>query len=367
MSSGSLTGTHALTLAMDGNLTGWELPRMLPVFSMANLSMPTISPGGKYVAASTGTGLCVIEISTGMLVGLVPDLGLVKCANWNPAGTRIALVTSEGDNRILSILDVTTGGMSSSIPLLFTYRTVKWCSDRYLLLDDSKLIDIDQQGVAWTYTLNTSFPVPHSQSTDAIFLCQGGPAGRIQVQSLPAPREEATLTEFACKRAVVLNPGDTCAVGYRLTHPAHDPTTQAAIRREIEGLLAQKKIRIDPKAKVTITLTSSETTTGTASETVQRFRDFKEETVTYTKKRGDFSIAIEVEGHTLWSRPTTTGTGLGFGHFQLKPGETVGQYIEELYLSNSKRAFNSITIPSRVKYPEAINGAGTTDIRAFEP
>ncbi|MEZ6064534.1 MAG: hypothetical protein R3B90_02240 [Planctomycetaceae bacterium] len=352
---------HVVALSGDGELACWSLPEVTPVFHTYKASQPAVSPTGKYVGYCDGSNYRFIETATGNVVGHIPDVGRVQAAAWQPSGGRVALLSEHKAGYYLFTVDVASGEISPPFPVPVISGHLSWCGDDYVLIDQSKLLDVRQKGVAWTYLLAQGDMIPVAGSSDVFYLAAGGARGRISRSELPTSGERSRLDGLDLTPNIVLKPGEACAVEYRLSHPSHDQGMQSEIKQLFERQLTEHNIKVDPAAPVKLIISSSETSGEQINQTYHRFGQGDEQ-VSYTAKSGQFRAAFEVGGQTAWQHTTNSGKG-GF-MVSTREGQTIEQSLEESYQGASKNAFQSFQLPPFVFSPESANGAGTTTLSA---
>ncbi|MAG93080.1 MAG: hypothetical protein CMJ48_04960 [Planctomycetaceae bacterium] len=145
--------THVVTLSGSGQVVVWQVPEMKALVSASNASQPALSAGGKYLSYSDGRTYYFVEVATGGLVGKVPDVGDVQSAAYHPNGMRLALISSHNGGYYLFTVDLPTGTVSAPFPVPVVSGFLRWFGERYVLLDNRKLVDVEQKVVAWTYEL----------------------------------------------------------------------------------------------------------------------------------------------------------------------------------------------------------------------
>jgi WD40 repeat protein len=349
--------THCITLSGEGHLCGWNLPAVEPYFSVHGASVPSLSPGGKYLGYCDGSSFNFVDVANGQLVGTIPDVGRVQGAAWHPNGNRLALLSEHNAGYYLFAVDVSNGQVSPPFPVPVISSFLQWCGDSYVLIDNSKLVDVDQKGVAWSYTLAQGDAIPLAQSTQFAFLESGGQRGRVQVRDMPGGPETGRLQGAKVTLDLVLKPGEKCAVEYRLSHPSHDQNFQQGVRQKVESQLAAHQITIDPSAPVKLIVTSSERPGEMINTTYTVFGSGYQE-VSYQDKLATFRVHFETNGQTCWENQSGANKG-GF-FVTVQEGQTIEQALEENYQSSCKAAFSWLQLPPFVFSPQGANGAGTT-------
>lgn len=108
----------------------------------------TLTPGKKYIAYPTSTGILMIESLTGDVVGAFEDtktLGHVSNLAFSPDGTRLCCWFLD----VLTVWDVTTGKRLESMTVLGTGQPY-WIDDQYIFASGI-LIDMKRKVPIWNY------------------------------------------------------------------------------------------------------------------------------------------------------------------------------------------------------------------------
>ncbi|MGL6225832.1 MAG: SHD1 domain-containing protein [Thermoguttaceae bacterium] len=142
---------HVLFCSPSKTLLLMNIVRRKPVWTSNDTGFIvyslSLTPGKKYIAYPTSTGILMIESLTGEVVGAFEDsktFGPVNLA-FSPDGTRLCGWFSD----VLTIWDATTGKRLESMTVLGAGQPF-WVDDQYILVS-GLLVDIKRKVPIWNY------------------------------------------------------------------------------------------------------------------------------------------------------------------------------------------------------------------------
>lgn len=149
-----------LTASVAGKVVLWESPQCRAVYSIGPYpSGWTLSPGHKYLAASNGTGIDLLEAANGELRGRLTFPANLKPEDclaiaFRPDDEALAAVVRTPQNQVeLARWELKSGASLGHFPLTETSPDLQWCRDMRFVLHDRTLIDLERRRPVWTYLL----------------------------------------------------------------------------------------------------------------------------------------------------------------------------------------------------------------------
>ena len=352
---------RALTLNAAGRLIVWQLPEVKAVLAIDNASQPALSPTGKYLSYSDGLAYYFVDLATGELRGRIADVGEVNAAAYHPNGDKLALLSSHKGAYYLFEVDLKTGNASAPFPVPVLSAFLHWCDDRYVLLDNQKLVDIQQRVVAWTYELPAGDHLPTSPDGRHWFIADQGGKPTLTAAKLPGASAEAELAGAALQPEFLLQPGGKCSLNIQLSNLG-DGAYSAEIEKLLRDQLAKHKIGVEAGQPVTLTLTATETQGETVKRTFSAFGRLGGEEISLTLKSMDCRAAYEAAGGSGWDNSAKFSNEIWF--LRREKDQTIEQAIQASYLNNVKGYFRSIVLPPYVFTPKSAHGVGKTPLGA---
>lgn len=352
---------HALTLSGAGQLVGWDLAEARATFAAQNASQPSSSPGGRYAGYCDGQAYYFVELASGALVGRVPDVSDVQAVAWHPGGARVALLSSHAAAYYLFTIDVASGAVSPPFPVPVISGHLRWFGDRYVLLDHSKLIDVDQKVVAWTYALPAGDHLPMAPDDRHWFVADNGGKPLLDVSAVPDRQAQSQLSGASLAPEFVLQPGGTCSLSLQLNHAAIDASARQQIEKLLRDQLAKNKITVANGQPVTLQVTVSETVGQTVEREYSAIgRGTGSTKVSFALKTAKFHVAFLTGGQTAWEWTSHASNDQWF--VSHKENESIPDVLERNYQASIKRGFDGVMLPPYVFSPTSANGLGTTEL-----
>ena len=352
--------SHLVTLSGAGRLVAWDVDETKAIFAAENVSQPAASPGGRYVSYCDGQACYIVETATGVLVGRIPDVSDVQAVAWHPDGSRIALLSQHSAAYYLFTVDVASGTVSPPFPVPVISGHLRWFGDRYVLLDHTKLIDVDQKVVAWTYALPAGDPLPTGPDDRHWFIADSGGKALLEAMELPDRQAQTRLAGATLAPAFVLQPGGTCSLSLQLNHAAIDGATRQAIETGLREQLTRNKITVAGSQPVTLQVSITETMGQTVEREYSSIGRGQDTKISFTLKTAKFQVAFISGGQTAWEWTSHASNDQWFIHH--KENESITDVLERDYQSSVRNGFNYVTLPPYVFSPTSANGLGTTQL-----
>ncbi len=350
---------RALTLSAAGRLIVWQVPEVKAVIGVDNASQPAVSPTGKYLSYSDGVAYYFVDLATGELRGRIPDVGEVSAAAYHPNGEQLALLSSHKGAYYLFTVDLKTGTASPPFPVPVLSAFLHWCGDRYVLLDNPKLVDIQQRVVAWTYELKSGDHLPTSPDGRHWFIMDQGGKPMLTAAKLPSAAAEAQLAGAVLQPEFVLQPGGKCSVSLQLGTVA-DAGFNSEMEKLVRDQLAKNRITVEAGQTVTLIMTATETAGETTKRNYSAFGRLGGEEISFTLKKMVCRTAFEADGGSGWDNSATFSNDIWF--LRREKDQSIEQAIQASYLGSVKSHFRSVVLPPYVFTPKSAYGIGTTSL-----
>lgn len=355
-----IANNRALTLNLAGRLVVWDLPQPKAIWEIQQVSQPLVSPAGRYLSYATGTGYHFVELETGKLCGSLRGLGEVHAAAYHPSGQRLALLSSRAEGYCLQFVDLRTGTVSKPFPVPVLSGFLRWCGDRYLLLDERRLVDIEQQAVVWTYEVAIGDHLPTSPDGRHWYVSEIKGIPTLSATTIPGPSVSEQLAGRSLKPEIVLQPGGACSLKLQLGSVA-SPDYVAELEQSLKQKLAAHQIKVQPGHPVSLLLTTKEEFGETVTQTYHKFGSLNDEKVTYPRKTMRLRVTFDGPGETGWEYYDSATNHAGF-MIQLKPNQTIVDSIQESYIFGCRHFFNSIELPPCIFTKQSTEGIGSSTL-----
>jgi WD40 repeat protein len=354
---------HVVTLSGDGQLVAWRLPDATPVFLARDASQPSFSSGGRFVGYSDGKSYHFVELATGEPVGRIPDVGDVAAAAFHRDGTRFALLSSHKGGYYLFTADVTSGQVSPPFPVPVLSGHFRWFGDRYVLIDNRKLVDVEQRVVAWSYDLPAGDHLPVAPDARHWFLADVGGKPMLNAAEVPDRTALSRLGSATLAPEFILQPGQSCTLSVQFNHPALDGAYRQEIEKKIAADLAGNRITVAAGQPVTLALTATEQAGATITHEYRGIGFGSGpgvQEVSYQGKTGTCRAAFTYGGETAWE---TSGTSTNDQWFVSRSeNESIEQAVQRQYHASVQHFFRNLVLPPYVFTPKSANGLGATQL-----
>lgn len=354
---------HILARSFDGELSCYALKTATQLWSakpgLANTDV--LSATGKYVAASTGKSIAILEPISGKVLGGIDLNGCpAQSLAFKPDGKAIA---AAGQDEV-AVWDLSKGAIiSDSWAVGAPGQHVEWGQGNYVLLDHAHLVSLDKQLAVWTY--EGVGPAMHGQlgqvwngrmyyTSDA---ASPGAPHRPVVASVALPDERvAAKIVVSGEPKLALKPGSSVSL---------DVQVPASIRRQVIDSLTSKLkdngVTIANDAPVSMTVKEEPGETREISYRRIGFRAFGQ-TDKVRVKEVKRLITISIDGQApAWQRG---GTMMPPMFLSLKEGQSIDQAVNDA-MKPSPLFYQSVRIPKLI--PEQPDGFGVTPLSATGP
>ena len=97
---------------------------------------------------------------------------------------------------------------------------LRWFGDRYLLVDNHKLVDVEQKAVAWSYTLIAGDHVPQSPDERHWYVADSDGTPVLTALELPDPNAARQLAGASLSPDFLVQPGGSVNLVVQLNQPA---------------------------------------------------------------------------------------------------------------------------------------------------
>lgn len=357
------------TINNIGELCVWRIvagddrPTAVRELSFYNATQPTASPSGSHLGYSDGETYQIIDVRAGEVCGQVPDVGDVHGAAFHPQGTKLALLSEYKGGYFLFTIDLVGGQVSPPFPVPVLTPYLEWCGDRYVLLDNRKLVDVEQKVVAWSYDLPSGDHLPTSADGRHWYIAPTGSADEPQPilagVELPTSEAAAKLQGVALGPEFLLQPNGSCSISLQLG-PIGGYANEA--RQQATKALQTHKISVADNQPVTLVLSITESVGATEQKEFISFGGNPSQTVSVTTKHATCKAQFQSNGEVAWEESRTIWNSTSFVTTEGK--QSINEAIEGQYQGALKGFFSTLNLPPYVFTPKAANGIGTTTLTA---
>jgi S1-C subfamily serine protease/WD40 repeat protein len=241
---------RVLTFNSAGRLICWQVPecRAVYVVEPARECVPSFTSDGKYLIVWSGKTIRFLDPADASTKGTLrlpfepehqrsPDLtGAIAI---RPDGTELAAITlgNEGQHKgtILLRWDLQSDAPTSDLPtsesplainVQFKGTTLQWFAEKYLLLNNQFVIDLEVPLALWTYRLREGIHLVNAPDDRHWITGRRSPQGPGYLAGIEIPDAELrkVLDQVGDTKAEpLLKPGIEHAVHLRMTGPMKDP------------------------------------------------------------------------------------------------------------------------------------------------
>lgn len=358
-----VAGNRVITLSGEGRLVCWNLENATEaIWGADNASRPVITPGGKYVGYSDGQAYYFVDAATGERCGRITDVGDIHAAAIDPAGLRLALLSEHNGGYYLFTVNLTDGQAAAPFPVPVLSGYLQWCDERYLLLDNARLIDTDQKVTVWTYDLAEGDHLPRERWGKHWYVTTAADHAVLAAARLPAPQIAGELSGKTVPLEFVLQPGGVCSLVMQANHPAIDQSALTDARNKLVDQLASHKITVQDGAPVQLVISAAEDVGATEQRSYRQFGRLDSVDVSFTVKTTTVKAAFMVQGETAWEESHKVSNSSGF--VTTKGNQSVDQALQDQYTGGVRSAIQNFTLPPFVFTPQSANGLGRTELTA---
>jgi beta-lactamase regulating signal transducer with metallopeptidase domain len=355
---------HILARSFDGELSCYAFKTATQLWSAKPglTNHNALSATGKYVAASTGKSIAILEPISGKVLGAIDlDGRPAQSLAFKPDGKAIA---AAGQDEVAT-WDLSKAGalVSDSWAVGAPGQHVDWGEGNYILLDHSHLVSPDKKLVVWAYegvgaaTHGQLAEVWNGRMYYTADAASSGSSHRPVVASVALPDEQVGAKIISSgEPKLALKPGTSVGL---------DVQVQASIRQKVIDALTSKLkdngVTIANDAPVRVTVKDEPGETRDVSYRRIGFRAFGQ-TDKVRVKEIKRSIAISVDGQApAWQR---AGTMMPPMFLSLKEGQSIDQAVKDA-MKPSAKFYQGIRIPELI--PEQPDGFAVTPLSASGP
>lgn len=352
---------HILARSFDGELSCYAFKTATQLWSAKPglTNNNALSATGKYVAASTGKSIAIIEPISGKVLGGIDLEGRpAQSLAFKPDGKAIA---AAGQDEVAA-WDLSKAGalLSDSWAVGAPGQHVEWGQGNYVLLDHAHLVSLDKQVAVWTY--EGVAPAMHGQLAQvwngrmyytADAASPGSPHRPVVASvALPDAQVGAKIASSG-EPKLALKPGMSVSLDVQV------PTSiQQQVIDSITSKLKENGVTIANNAPVSLTVKDEPGETREISYRRIGFRAFGQ-TDKVRVKEIKRSIAISIGDQTpAWQRG---GTMLPPMFLSLKEGQSIDQAVNDA-MKPSPVFYEGIRIPKLI--PVQPDGFGITPLGA---
>ena len=147
-----------IAVVVNDRLSVWEITSGEVAYSVDKISsqqLPSLSPGGRFLAIPDGSGVTLINALDGQSLGHIPiDGPVTPCVSFHPDGNRLALCS---DNQLV-VFDLQSGRSEQEVTLAehIAGTPIGWVGENLLVSQGGSLIDTELGLVVWNYTIGGS-------------------------------------------------------------------------------------------------------------------------------------------------------------------------------------------------------------------
>lgn len=266
---GFIDDQRLLTLDKNGKLTLWSIAEAKALYQMQTACLvPTFSPNRKILAVFLGTRWDLLDPMTGEsrgAIGVTTVTGMygngkVSAFAFSPNGKRFAISGQANTRPVTAVGNLEDGKVTTMFPTpSISNGALIFCNDRYLLADHSRLIDLKQKMVVWTY-INPLGGFRHSLDGR---LWQMKTVGQPTLQGVRLP-DTATASVLAMidqhdPAQVVLKPGMSLAIDLQIAPSVADANVlRSQILSDLTNRLAQEGFTVANNAPLRMVISGQE-------------------------------------------------------------------------------------------------------------
>jgi WD40 repeat protein len=336
------------------------------VQDLLNPGLPTVSPGGKYLALLQGDQITLLNSATGDIVGVLAVKGGLGAAAFHPSGERLAVTLKRPSGGWFTSWNLNDGKVEHEFPLPTLGTWLHWCDDSRLLLDNSKLIDIDREMIVWSY--QSANAIHAAQSPDGrhtALMQQSAQSNQLSLAAikLPDATAAAKLAGTFSKPAMVLEPGKKITLQFKLTaKPPNNASFESDVTKRMEKYFTAAGISVAGGQPLTVVVSTTNKSTGESME-FRTLGNIGAAPTVVQEKLIVCRIAVQRGSKVLWNHESTFNN-VKFGLTRIKQGETIQQNLLEQQWSSVQTFFSNFEPPVHVFPRDAQNGIGQSALTA---
>ncbi len=336
---------HVLTINTSGRLVLWKLPECRAVYTMEGLrGRPCLSPGGKYLAAyhAADKTYRLYEAADGTCRGALETPSSTndpRAIAFRRDGTAVALVIYG----LIAGWDLADGELQweAGIPTLHA-ADLGWRQEKYLLIENRYLFDIEKQVIVWKYSLSGGCHAAESPDPNHWYCAKegSGPFNLVAMQTPSQHVKDQTAGANLAERAIIY-PG--AKVSLSVSVPGGHS------RKFTESLTAKLQANgaiVAPGAPTRLSLTAQERGTGNMLK-LESFGAFRGDRGSETFEEREIACTLTAtRGSMIWKQERK----IGMRTYGTVGSDTTSQTLYSQMRQGLGSYADSIAIP-RVVFP----------------
>lgn len=360
-----LDSDHVLTFSFPSKVVVFDVNTAKAVyrFEVSSIGPPVVSPGRKYLAVSTKSGIVMLDAPTGKPVAkLAGDPGWVSSMSFHPSGRWFAALSSQR----LVVWDLESGEIYRDIYFSTPVSTseIDWVADGYVLLGSAQLVDLERRIVLWHYQCDVRSTISRSYGAmGGTFWYALTSQDRKErgLFSVVIPHEEArrTAAELKAEELLALRPGG------QITLQVNVQGAPADVQKAGQDLSAQlQRIGMTVVNNSRLVLQATTETGKTDQITYSAFGAGRGAGTTVSVTSQISRVRLTEDGKVIWEASGVFGAP----HIlHLKQGESIQQALAPYQVPNL-RYFSDVKLPEYIArpHPSGAYGASTISHRGIQ-
>jgi hypothetical protein len=275
---------HILTINATGKLVCWKIPECKAVYYFEDFGEPlAMSAGRRYLAGVHYGEFRVFDAQTGQCVGDLeaPALGTRAVrGGFRPDGGELAAVIDAGPDKMLVRWNLADGKIIQETPI--PGETVGWHApfhfshngaragleyrgDKFVLLDDQFLINLDKRSVGWRYHLNSGHFAANAPDQNTWYGIRKNNANdnSIFLTYMPTPSQSVAnkCSLVSLEQQLVLYPGMSVRLHVDLNGVGMGELTPS-VAKAVQQSLEARGFIVDPGAPLVFSMVAGQRSTG---------------------------------------------------------------------------------------------------------
>ncbi len=365
-----LDETHIVTVNdsssdADRELIVWSIPTCEAVYAVKGLSQSAVSPNGNYIACGFRSGVSLLDADSGTKIGELPIVGDPTAIAFHPRGDRVAVVHGGTiAHAWLETWNLAGGESELRIPIPETGSSLHWCGDGYLLLNNQRLIDLENEMVVWSFSLSNRLHIPTSPNARHWYLSES-PQDKANIilknVELPDPKLASILKSVKPVRETVMEPGATVSLQFSVGKPPGKTNFAQQLKDRWTSLLSKSGIKVAQNSSLRFVISSTERKTGETKKYESWGRiDKPKKTIQLAVKEATVSIKLMQNGRSVWSFERKYSNTRNFSWWLSAdaPQDKVDAQMRGLVVQQ----LESFVPPAYVFSKEAVKGVGESTL-----
>ena len=275
---------HVLTINTAGKLVCWKIPECKAVYYFEDFGEPlAMSAGRRYLAGAHHGEFRVFDAQTGQCVGDLeaPALGTRAVrGGFRPDGGELAAVIDAGPDKMLVRWNLADGKIIQETPI--PGETVGWHApfhfahngaragleyrgDKFVLLDDQFLINLDKRSVGWRYHLHNGYFAANAPDQNTWYGIRKNNASdeSIFLTYMPTPSQSVSnkCSLVSLEQQLVLYPGMSVRLHIDLNGVGMGELTPS-VAKAVQQSLEARGFIVDPGAPLVFSMVAAQRSTG---------------------------------------------------------------------------------------------------------